>query len=167
MPVTKGTESVEADASLGDRTCMLFASTMVTQGQGLAVVTATADQAEIGKINALVSQTEGTKTPILVQLEVLGRFLAVVTIVIAVFSWIIAYVVRDYPASEGASTLIFRVGARTRPQIYEYDVLTTAVAVRDAQSTDCSLITRLAALHIAVSTSSAQVSRWPRASPWP
>jgi len=49
---------VRADAGIGDRTSMLFSSTIVTAGQGTAVVTATGSQAEIGPVQQLMSEVE-------------------------------------------------------------------------------------------------------------
>ena len=43
------------DTVLADRTNMAYSSTLVTYGTGTGVVTATGDQTEIGRINALIA----------------------------------------------------------------------------------------------------------------
>jgi magnesium-transporting ATPase (P-type) len=54
----------------GDRKCIAFSATSVSSGQGLGVVVATGDTAEIGRISAMVSQVAQTKTNLLIQMEV-------------------------------------------------------------------------------------------------
>lgn len=44
-----------------------FSATTVSAGQGLGVVVATGDNAEIGKINRLVSTVEDVKTNLVIQ----------------------------------------------------------------------------------------------------
>jgi P-type E1-E2 ATPase len=84
MPVTKKLDPVPPEAALGDRKCLAYSGTLVMSGQGMGVVTASGDNAEIGKINQLVGGQVEPPTPILVQLELFGRFIAVVTIVLGV-----------------------------------------------------------------------------------
>ena len=43
---------VAADSRIQQKTCMVFASTVVSSGRALAVVTATGGRTEIGKIQA-------------------------------------------------------------------------------------------------------------------
>ena len=84
VPVEKSTAAVQEEAQLGDRKNVGFSGTMVVYGQGTGVVIATGDAAELGKINALVSSVESQSTPLLDQLEIFGRWVAVITIVLAV-----------------------------------------------------------------------------------
>jgi cation transport ATPase len=48
------------------------------------------DNAEIGKINKLVSQVEQVKTNLIIQMEILGRWLAIVVLVIALGAFLLA-----------------------------------------------------------------------------
>jgi magnesium-transporting ATPase (P-type) len=61
---TKRVDPVTDDAGVGDRDSMLFSSTIVTSGQGTAVVTATGTRAEIGRIQQLMSEVEQFDTPL-------------------------------------------------------------------------------------------------------
>lgn len=91
VPISKNLKPVKPASGLGDRKCMAFSATTVSAGQGLGVVVATGDNAEIGKINRLVSTVEQVKTNLVVQMEILGRCLAVVVITIAVSAFLLAY----------------------------------------------------------------------------
>ncbi|KPK43156.1 MAG: ATPase [Phycisphaerae bacterium SG8_4] len=82
LPVTKQTESVDESASLGDRTNMLYKGTSVTRGSGEAVVTATGMATELGKITDLVQKAEDEVTPLEKRLDMLGRKLLWVTLVL-------------------------------------------------------------------------------------
>src|SRR5512139_660074 len=53
VPVEKDVAAVAEDTTVGDRACMVFGGTLVTYGTATAVVTATANGTEIGRISAL------------------------------------------------------------------------------------------------------------------
>ncbi|MGZ5441040.1 MAG: cation-translocating P-type ATPase [Thermoanaerobaculia bacterium] len=82
VPVSKSAESVPRDTTLAERTSMLFLGTIATSGRATAVVTATADATELGKIGRLVRDVEIEATPLEQRLAVLGRTL--VRVVLAV-----------------------------------------------------------------------------------
>lgn len=100
LPVVKETSSVPPEAALGDRKCMAFAATAVMAGQGIGVVVATADKTEIGKIGALVAQTEDQPTQLQIQLEIFGRWVAGITILVAVAAFLIIKIGRDLSTNE-------------------------------------------------------------------
>ncbi|WIA35644.1 hypothetical protein OEZ86_004058 [Tetradesmus obliquus] len=91
VPISKNLIPVAEASGLGDRKCMAFSATTVSAGQGLGVVVATGDNAEIGKINKLVSQVENTKTNLLVQMEILGHWLATIVCIIALGAFLLAF----------------------------------------------------------------------------
>ncbi|GBF92410.1 carbonate dehydratase [Raphidocelis subcapitata] len=91
VPISKNLVVVEAASALGDRKCMGFSATTVSAGQGLGVVVATGDSAEIGKINRLVSQVESAKTNLIIQMEILGRWLASIVCLIALGAFLLAF----------------------------------------------------------------------------
>lgn len=63
LPESKGVRAVPTGTSLGDRTSMIFGGTLVVGGFGEAVVTATGNSGEFGKISALVSEKKPEPTP--------------------------------------------------------------------------------------------------------
>lgn len=80
MPVTKSVEPLEdEDTALADRVNMVYSGTLVTGGQGLAVVVATGPYSEIGKVQALVSEAEAPETPVEKQLGSIGNQLVAIS----------------------------------------------------------------------------------------
>src|SRR4029453_3755666 len=72
--VTKHTAALtEADAPLADHHNMVYAGTLVTGGQGLAVVVATGQHTEMGQIQALVDVAASPDTPMQRQLNQMGQ----------------------------------------------------------------------------------------------
>ncbi len=90
VPVSKQVAVLPHDTLLADRSNMLYSSTLVTYGTGKAVVVATADKTEIGRISELISNAEVLATPL--------------TRKIAKFSHILLFVIL------GLATLTFFVG---------------------------------------------------------
>jgi P-type Ca2+ transporter type 2C len=80
LPVGKSPHPLdEENPPLGDRLNMAFMGTLVTGGQGLAIVVATGRFTEIGKVQAMVGEAEAPKTPMEKQLERLGDQLVLVS----------------------------------------------------------------------------------------
>ncbi|MCG6136174.1 MAG: cation-translocating P-type ATPase [Nostoc sp. LLA-1] len=79
IPVTKNTASLLGeDVSLADRLNMAYKGTLVTGGQGLAVVVSTGQFTEMGKIQQLVSEAIATDTPLEKQLDQVGGQLVLI-----------------------------------------------------------------------------------------
>jgi Ca2+-transporting ATPase len=74
MPASKMAEVIVSDDNipLADRTNMVYMGTLVTGGQGLAVVVATGRYTEIGMIQILVGETRPPQTPMEKQLDTIG-----------------------------------------------------------------------------------------------
>jgi Ca2+-transporting ATPase len=80
MPVIKSVQTLtECDVPLADRTNMVYMGTLVTGGQGLAVVTATGRFTEIGKIQTLVGNARPPETPMERQLDRMGTQLVFIS----------------------------------------------------------------------------------------
>jgi Ca2+-transporting ATPase len=62
---------------LADRANMVYMGTLVTGGQGLAVVVATGRFTEVGMLQAMLSETETPRTPIELQLTLMGNQLVI------------------------------------------------------------------------------------------
>jgi len=90
LPVDKDSQAVlSADISLAERITMVYTGTAVAQGRGRAIVTATGEATEIGKISTLLAGVEEEQTPLQQRLDRLGRYLALVAVFIAVIMVII------------------------------------------------------------------------------
>ncbi|MEJ2091047.1 MAG: HAD-IC family P-type ATPase [Syntrophobacterales bacterium] len=79
LPVLKSTQALQKDnIPLADRLNMIFMGTLVTGGEGLAVVVATGSYTEIGLIQTLVGEAATPETPLERQLTTVGDQLVVV-----------------------------------------------------------------------------------------
>jgi P-type Ca2+ transporter type 2C len=79
MPVLKSTQALkEENIPLADRVNMVFMGTLVTGGEGLAVVVATGSFTEMGLIQTLVGEAAAPETPLERQLAVVGDQLVLV-----------------------------------------------------------------------------------------
>jgi Ca2+-transporting ATPase len=76
LPVVKTSEPVPEDLSLPDRRDMLYAGTWAVAGTGRAIVVATGNETELGRIGKLVGGVAETRTPLERRLDALGRRLA-------------------------------------------------------------------------------------------
>lgn len=64
VPVEKHVGVLSSETILADQTNMLFASTLVTYGQGIGVVVAVGDASQLGKINTMISNADVLQTPL-------------------------------------------------------------------------------------------------------
>ena len=111
-PAVKGVEPVEAETGIGDRTCMLYSSSIVAAGSGIGVVTATGLRAEIGRITTLLSQIDSLDTPLTKQITRFGKFLALLIAGMVVVMALIGKVLHQMPFGDLASATIgFAVSA--------------------------------------------------------
>jgi Ca2+-transporting ATPase len=84
-PVEKDASAIlREDASLGDRSNMVYFSTAATGGKAVAVVTGTGMQTELGRIAGMLQQSEQGLTPLQRRLEMLGKILAAACVVIVI-----------------------------------------------------------------------------------
>ena len=84
MPSSKDDEPVAANAALGDRTNMVFSGTAATYGRGIAVVTTTGMNTEMGRIAGMLKDAPAQTTPLQKELNRVGKRLGVIVVVIAV-----------------------------------------------------------------------------------
>ena len=83
VAVTKSNDPVGQGATIGDRLSMGFAGTIVTQGQGQAVVVATGLQTEMGRIGRLLEQVQTNETPLVRNMAQFSRWLTVTILIFA------------------------------------------------------------------------------------
>lgn len=81
LPIKKGIDVVGEKVSVGDKTNMVFAGTVVTYGKGKAIVTSTGMSTEIGKIAKEVTSIKTEKTPLEKQAGVIGKGLGLIALV--------------------------------------------------------------------------------------
>ena len=83
LPVDKALEAVPSTASVAEQPCMAFSGTLVVAGRGVGVAVATATQTQIGHISRLLQQVETLETPLLRQMNQLGRQLTLVILMVS------------------------------------------------------------------------------------
>lgn len=111
-PADKDTKAVSRDSGVGDRSSMLFSSTIVTAGNGTGVVVATGADTEIGQISSLVSEMEQVETPLSRQLAHLGKMISIGIGGLAAIMLLIGRIVHDFAPEELLSAAIgFAVAA--------------------------------------------------------
>ncbi len=69
---------------LGDRTNMIYSSSIISAGHGIAVVTATGMDTEVGKIASMILTSEQVETPLQKRLADAGKILALMVLGICV-----------------------------------------------------------------------------------
>lgn len=93
VPAEKSTAQVAADAPLGDRSSLLFSGSMVASGAGSGIVVATGEQAEIGRINQMMSEVETLETPLTRQIATFSKWLSlgvlVVSLTLILVGWLV------------------------------------------------------------------------------
>jgi Ca2+-transporting ATPase len=84
LPVDKDTSPLAADVILGERTNMVFSGTVATFGHGIAIVTATGMQTEMGRIAGMLRDAPVEPTPLQRELDRTGKRLGVTVVAIAI-----------------------------------------------------------------------------------
>lgn len=91
LPVEKHTNPLEADLAINDWRNVVFSSSTILKGRGKAVVYATAEASEIGKISTLLKTTESKETPLQRQTGQLGKVLAMLAGAMALATFVLGY----------------------------------------------------------------------------
>ena len=90
VPVDKNAETIaDEKVGIGDRTNMLFSSSLITYGRGKGIVVETGMNTEVGKIATIINDTEGAATPLQIKLNKLGKTLGIAALAICIVIFII------------------------------------------------------------------------------
>ena len=102
VPVEKDiTETVEAEAGIGDRVNMGYQNSNVTYGRGTGVVTNTGMYTEVGKIADMLANANESQTPLKQSLEQLSKTLTYLIIAIALVTFLVSVFIRGEQPLEG------------------------------------------------------------------
>lgn len=91
VQVEKTTEVLPAEATLSERTNMIFSGTLITRGTVKALVSATGETTELGKISQMTREAKDELTPIEKKLASLSKKLIWLTLILALLIAITGY----------------------------------------------------------------------------
>ncbi len=117
--------------ALGDRRNMVFSGSLVTYGRAVVVVTATGMQTELGKVAALMNQTQQRKTPLQQSLDDFSRRLAAIILVICVGVFALT---------------LYHAGEITMPAVLDSMMFAVALAVAAIPEALSSIVTIVQAM---------------------
>ncbi|WP_071290321.1 cation-transporting P-type ATPase [Erwinia billingiae] len=106
VSVSKTAEPLSGELALGDRTNLLFSGTTLSAGSGSGVVIATGGDTELGHINQMISGIEKHRTPLLVQMDKLGKAIFAIILLMMVALFVFSLLWRDIPLDELLLSLI-------------------------------------------------------------
>lgn len=104
--VDKTAEALTGELPLGDRKNLLFSGTTISAGAGLGVVIATGEATELGHINQMMTEIEKHRTPLLVQMNKLGKAIFALILAMMLGLFIFSLLLRDMPMGELLLSLI-------------------------------------------------------------
>ncbi|EPJ7336022.1 cation-transporting P-type ATPase [Citrobacter amalonaticus] len=104
--VDKTAEALTSELPLGDRKNLLFSGTTISAGAGLGVVIATGEATELGHINQMMTEIEKHRTPLLVQMDKLGKAIFALILAMMLGLFIFSLLLRDMPMGELLLSLI-------------------------------------------------------------
>ncbi|MBN6042433.1 cation-transporting P-type ATPase [Citrobacter sp. ku-bf4] len=104
--VDKTAEALTGELPLGDRKNLVFSGTTISAGAGLGVVIATGEATELGHINQMMTGIEKHRTPLLVQMDKLGKAIFSLILAMMVGLFIFSLLLRDMPMGELLLSLI-------------------------------------------------------------
>jgi Ca2+-transporting ATPase len=127
LGIDKSPEAVPEGTRLAERRCMVYGSTYITQGTGMAVVVATGMGTEVGKIAASLQRMKERPTPFQREVQGMARQMTLIVGGLAiVVALILLFLLREPPVDVALNTLSLAVA--TIPESLPV-VLTFALAL--------------------------------------
>ncbi|MCL0312557.1 HAD-IC family P-type ATPase [Apilactobacillus sp. TMW 2.2459] len=98
--IAKDTEIIKDDnPALAEQTNMAFAYTSVTSGSASGIVVSTGKNTEIGRISENISQAKDSKTPLMRELDGLGKWVSYVIIFASALLFLLGFFLETYSLS--------------------------------------------------------------------
>lgn len=98
LPVEKMSNAIDNEKiGIGDRSNMLFSSSLITYGRGKGIVVETGMNTEVGKIAGIISNTIDNETPLQTKLNKLGKVLGIAALAICAVIFVIGIVYKKEP----------------------------------------------------------------------
>jgi Ca2+-transporting ATPase len=87
VPVIKKEQTLDPETILADRRNMAYAGTLVTYGQAQAVIVATGDNTETGRISEMIAQATDLSTPLTKKIASFSKVLLIAILVLAALTF--------------------------------------------------------------------------------
>ena len=98
VPVEKMSNKIDHEKiGIGDRSNMLFSSSLITYGRGKGIVVETGMNTEVGKIAGIISNTQDNETPLQTKLNKLGKTLGIAALLICAVIFVIGLLYHKDP----------------------------------------------------------------------
>ncbi|MBM3114399.1 cation-transporting P-type ATPase [Jeongeupia naejangsanensis] len=104
--VAKQVDAIDREVMIGDRTNLAYSGTTVSAGTATGVVIASGEQTELGHINGMLAAVEPQQTPLLLQMQRLGKGILYLILVVMALLFVFSVVLHDLPIGELLLALI-------------------------------------------------------------
>ena len=104
--VEKQTGAIDREVTIGDRVNLLFSGTTISAGTAKGVVIASGGDTELGHINQMMAAIDPHRTPLLAQMDRLGKGIFMLILVMMAVLFVFAFFLRDMPFTELLLALI-------------------------------------------------------------
>lgn len=104
--VSKSSAAIAGEKALGDRLNLAFSGTTVSSGTASGVTIATGRDTELGHINDMMSDIETAKTPLLQQIDKLGKAIFAAILLMMGGLFVFGFLLRDIPLASLALSVI-------------------------------------------------------------
>ncbi|WP_423189049.1 HAD-IC family P-type ATPase [Alkalibacterium sp. f15] len=143
--VEKFEDALEGILSTGDQRNMVFSSTAVTNGNGTGVVIAIAEETEIGKISSAVSEQSHKKTPLMKEIDQLGKNISYVILGVAALLFVFGLFIGDYTIAALSLAVITMIVGSVPEGLPATTSVVLAMGVRDMANKKNTIIKTLPA----------------------
>jgi len=111
IAIEKRREALDPSTVLADRACMAYAGTVVARGQATALVIATGDGSEIGRISGLVAAADVLATPLTRRISEFSRLLTWMILLVAMLMFFVGLLRGASAMSTFMAAVALAVGA--------------------------------------------------------
>lgn len=106
IAVEKSVKKVSLDATIGDRSSIVFAGTTIASGQARGVVIATASNTELGRISGMLNSVEVLTTPLIEQMDKFAKYLTVFILSFSLIIFLIGHYIKGLDFNEAFMAVV-------------------------------------------------------------
>lgn len=91
VPVSKSSGAIDSGVVMAEQVNMVFSGAIVSSGRGRALVVRTGMQSRLGRIAAMIQESDEEPTPLQKRLNQLGRWLGIAVLAICAITFLLAF----------------------------------------------------------------------------